>query len=62
VRKLTMPTLLILADQPQAKYYREPMSELKQLEVVMIANANHFVMLDQPDAFYRALDGFLAKH
>jgi len=25
----------------------------------MIANANHFVMLDQPDAFYRALDGFL---
>jgi N-formylmaleamate deformylase len=31
-----------------------------QLEVV--DGAKHFVMLDQPDAFYKLLDGFLAAH
>ncbi len=32
-----------------------------KLDVVTIAPARHFVMLDQPERFQKALDGFLAR-
>jgi pimeloyl-ACP methyl ester carboxylesterase len=31
------------------------------VKIVLVANSQHFVMLDQPDAFNTALDAFLAQ-
>lgn len=41
-------------------YYASLLAGVTQLEVVTIAPARHFVMLDQPQAFVAALRGFLA--
>jgi pimeloyl-ACP methyl ester carboxylesterase len=45
-------------------YYRGLMAGVRQLEVVSIAPARHFVMFDQPEKFAQALDRALAdmKH
>lgn len=40
-------------------YYRELMTGTKRLEVAPIANARHFAMIDQPQAFNDALRQFL---
>jgi pimeloyl-ACP methyl ester carboxylesterase len=31
-------------------------------QAVVIDTAHHYVMLDAPEPFYQALDGFLAQH
>ena len=31
-------------------------------DVVVIEHSKHFVMVDQPEAFYAAIDAYLAKH
>lgn len=41
-------------------YYRSLLTGVAQLDVVAIAPARHFVMLDQPQAFIEALTAFLA--
>ncbi|MBK9117805.1 MAG: alpha/beta hydrolase [Betaproteobacteria bacterium] len=41
-------------------YYRSLLTGVAQLELVAIAPARHFVMLDQPQAFIEALTAFLA--
>jgi len=43
-------------------YYASLLRGVPELEVVTIAPARHFVMLDQPDALVAALRKFLAVH
>ncbi|MDQ6924748.1 MAG: alpha/beta hydrolase [Candidatus Eremiobacteraeota bacterium] len=45
----------------KAQYYRSLLAGAPQLDVVTIAPARHFVMLDQPERFQKALDDFLAR-
>ena len=42
-------------------YYRSLLAGVTKLDVVTIAPARHFVMLDQPERFQKALDDFLAR-
>ena len=42
-------------------YYRALLAGVAKLDVVTIAPSRHFVMLDQPERFQKALDDFLAR-
>jgi pimeloyl-ACP methyl ester carboxylesterase len=49
-----------ISEAAKRAYYQSLLSGVAQLEVVTIAPARHFVMLDQPEAFNEALRKFLA--
>ena len=74
--KITVPVLEIAPYSPsegnpaapmhfteaeKADYYRSLLAGVPKLDVVTIAPARHFVMLDQPERFQKALDDFLAR-
>ena len=74
--KITVPVLEIAPYSPaegnpaapmhytepeKAAYYRSLLAGVAKLDVVTIAPARHFVMLDQPERFQKALDDFLAR-
>jgi len=74
--KITVPVLEIVPYSPsegnpaapmhyteaeKGDYYRALLAGVAKLDVVTIAPARHFVMLDQPERFNAALDGFLAR-
>jgi pimeloyl-ACP methyl ester carboxylesterase len=74
--KITVPVLEIAPYSPaegnpaapirftepeKAAYYRTLLAGVAKLDVVTIAGARHFVMLDQPERFQKALDDFLAR-
>jgi pimeloyl-ACP methyl ester carboxylesterase len=58
---ISAEVLLVLADGSLANSMRTQVSAVPHHTVVQIPNAKHFVMLDEPEAFYRAIDSFLAK-
>jgi len=67
--KITAPILAIVADGngavPRAALeatWHAQVDKVPNHELVVIEHAKHFLMLDQPEAFYAALDAFLAKH
>jgi len=67
--KITAPILAIVADgnggTPRAALeatWHAEIDKIPQHELVVIEHSKHFVMQDQPEAFYAALDAFLAKH
>ena len=47
-------------DQVKANFDRQ-YSGLARLQFVMFENARHFIMFDDPDGFFRTMDGFLRK-
>ncbi len=55
------PLLLVLADGGYQQLYRSQVQPVPHHEVVVIAKAKHFVMLDDPDALAKAIDGFLDR-
>ena len=74
--KITVPVLEIAPYSPaegnpaspmhytepeKGAYYRTLLAGVAKLDVVTIAPARHFVMLDQPERFQKALDDFLAR-
>jgi N-formylmaleamate deformylase len=66
--KIKAPILAIVADGggalPRDKVeaaWRAQLTAIPRNELVIVDKSKHFVMLDQPDAFYAALDAFLAK-
>ncbi len=71
--KITAPTLLIGAwiaykqyatREEVEKNFRAQYAGLKKYDFVLEDKARHFVMLDDPEGFFQALDGFLgaARH
>jgi pimeloyl-ACP methyl ester carboxylesterase len=69
VAKIQAPILVLAADTDGAAprtqleaVWRAQVDSIPHHELVVIEHSKHFVMLDQPDAFYAALDAFLAKH
>ena len=54
--------LAILADMPTQKRIRALMAPIKNLRIVVIPKTRHFVMQDDPRAFYRVLDELIAAH
>ena len=73
--KITIPLLEIvpfnapdLAGQPltynetqKVEYYRTLLTGAPKLQVVSVAPARHFAMLDQPDKVFAIVDGFLTQ-
>lgn len=56
------PTAPMHYTEPEkADYYRTLLAGVTKLDVLTISPARHFVMLDQPERFQKALDGFLAR-
>ena len=52
---------LYSSEPEKAAFYRSLLTGVAKLDVVTIAPARHFVMLDQPERFSAVLDGFLAR-
>jgi pimeloyl-ACP methyl ester carboxylesterase len=57
--KIKSPLLLVLADGSLAAGMKKQAESVPNHTVVVVPNAKHFVMLDEPEAFDAALDSFL---
>lgn len=62
VKEIAAPVLVIAADGGLQKRIREQTAAIPDHEMVVIPNARHFVMWDEPAAFFAALDRFLEDH
>ncbi len=62
VPRLTVPTLLVLPDRDSVgPAPTEPGPENPLLRTVVVADAGHCVRRDQPEAYFEAVEGFLAS-
>lgn len=62
VKEISAPVLVIAADGGLQRRIREQTVTIPDVEVAVIPNAHHFVMWDEPAAFFSVLDRFLAEH
>ena len=60
--KITAPLLLVLADGGYRDLYKSQVEAVPHHDVVVVAKAKHFVMLDDPGALAKAIDKFLGAH
>lgn len=60
--KIRAPVLLVLADGRLKDSFRRQAEGVPHREVAVIANTGHFVMLDEPEAFFARIDDFLTRH
>lgn len=67
--KIKAPILAIVADsdgqmpRPMIEAtWKAQVAAIPTHDVVVIEHSKHFVMVDQPEAFFAAVDAFLAKH
>jgi N-formylmaleamate deformylase len=54
------PVLAVLADGSEQAQFRAHASKVPNHQIIVVPNAGHFVMLDDPARFDAAVDGFLA--
>jgi pimeloyl-ACP methyl ester carboxylesterase len=54
-----VPKTRAMTEADKAAYYRELLKGAPNVEVISISPARHFVMIDQPEAFAKALNQFL---
>jgi pimeloyl-ACP methyl ester carboxylesterase len=59
VPTITANVLLILADGALQGHFRSQAKGLDNLQVVVVPNTGHFVMLDDPDGFVKVLGDFI---
>jgi len=59
--KIESPVLLVLADGYFKTRIQKQVTAIRDKEVVILPTG-HFIMLDDPKAFYRAVDDFLDEH
>jgi len=62
VPKIQVPVLAILADTPSQKRIRALLAPIRNHRVVVVPRTRHFIMQDDPEAFYRVLEDFIAAH
>jgi N-formylmaleamate deformylase len=62
MKDITAPVLLVLADGGMASTYREGAAKIPDHQVVVLPGTHHFVMFDDPEAWYATLDKFIAAH
>jgi pimeloyl-ACP methyl ester carboxylesterase len=60
--RIRAPVLVVLADGALQDDFRRQARPLRDREVVVIPRTGHFVMLDDPPAFFAAIDDFLLEH
>ncbi|MBS1119757.1 MAG: putative alpha/beta hydrolase fold protein [Deltaproteobacteria bacterium] len=62
VHEIEAPVLVIAADGGYQQRIREQIESIPDHTMVVVPKTRHFVMFDAPEAFYRAIDSFLAAH
>jgi N-formylmaleamate deformylase len=62
VRDITAPVLVIAADGGYQQRIRAQIETIPDHEMIVVPHTRHFVMYDDPGAFYRAVDKFLDDH
>ncbi len=62
ISEITAPVLVVLADGGLQNRIKDQIAPIPHHESVVLAHTHHFLMYDDPDGFYRAIDKFLAKH
>jgi N-formylmaleamate deformylase len=60
--KITAPVLALLSDSPFAAKISDQLTAIPHHETHVLAKTRHFVMFDDPQAFFAAVDAFLAAH
>jgi len=60
--QIRSPVLVVLADGALQDGMRAHAAKIPDHTVVVVPGAKHFVMLDDPDRFFSAVDRFLAQH
>ncbi|MEY2573506.1 MAG: hypothetical protein QOJ87_1719, partial [Verrucomicrobiota bacterium] len=62
--KINVPVLMILAKQPawSAEYEQFVRGIVPDLDYQMWENVSHFLMMEQPEKFNRAVETFVEKH
>jgi len=60
--KIKAPLLAIIADSEDQQLITDQLAPIARHQAVVLPHTKHMVMLDDPSAFYRALDGFFAAH
>lgn len=61
VDDIQAPVLIVAADGGLQKRIREQTASIPDHEMVVIPRTKHFVMWDEPEAFFRVLDRFLER-
>jgi N-formylmaleamate deformylase len=59
---ITAPVQALLSDSPYAQMIKSQLEAIPQHDIRIVAKTRHFVMFDDPPAFFAAVDAFLAAH
>jgi N-formylmaleamate deformylase len=62
VHEIKSPVLIVAADGGFQKRIRSQVETIPDHEMVVIKGARHFVMFDDPDEYFKAIDQFLDDH
>ena len=62
VAEIAAPVLVIAADGGFQQRIRSQIETIPDHEMIVLPHTKHFVMYDDPDGFYKAIDKFLADH
>jgi pimeloyl-ACP methyl ester carboxylesterase len=62
MRHVRAPVLVVLAETSPVDEIKSQTDPIPHHEVVVLAGTKHFVFFDDPAAFYRVVDAFLAAH
>jgi len=62
VGDITAPVLVIAADSGFQGRIRAQIEPIRDHQMIVLPHARHFVMYDDPEGFYRAIDKFLGSH
>ena len=62
IAEIKAPVLVVLADGGLQDRIKGQVAPIPHHEIIVLKNTHHFLMYDDPEGFYRAIDKFLAKH
>lgn len=62
VKDITAPVLVIAADGGLQHRIRAQIATIPDRQMIVLPRTRHFVMFDDPEGFFRALDRFLEAH
>jgi N-formylmaleamate deformylase len=62
VKDITAPVLIIAADGGYQHRIRAQSETIPDREMIVLPRTRHFVMYDDPDGFFKAIDKFLEEH
>jgi pimeloyl-ACP methyl ester carboxylesterase len=62
LRRIRAPVLVVLADGALQRDFRRQAGAVRDHEVVVVPGTGHFVMIDDPPAFFAVVDDFLIQH